>query len=249
MLHSRFVCAGETLTAHMAFTDRLGGYSTGVFSSLNLARHVGDDDSVVTANRALLAGVLGLRGLAFTEQVHGTTIRVLDEAPRADDPPVEADAQITSLTGIGLVTMVADCVPLLLAAPDTGLVACVHAGRRGMAAGIAARTVAEMRRRGAEEIAAAVGPSISPRRYEVPLELRDEVAAAEPIAASVSAQGTPALDVASGVVEQLRREGVSLLSLSESCTAAEPSLYSYRRDGRTGRFAGVVWLENSATRP
>ena len=243
MLHSRFVVPGRS-TAHVAFTDRHGGYSSGDFSSFNLARHVGDDEELVAANRSALAQVLGLSAerLSFVSQVHGTAVHhVTDTADvRAG---AEADAQVSALAGVGLVIMVADCTPVLLADTEAGVIGAVHAGRPGMAAGIVSETLSAMRELGAREIHAVIGPSVCPRCYEVPASLRDEVAAVEPVAASVSVSGTPALDVAGAVAEQLRREGAVIDHFSRTCSRESEDLYSYRRSRRTGRFAGVVWLQ------
>lgn len=243
MLHSRFVVPGRS-TAHVAFTDRHGGYSSGDFSSFNLARHVGDDEALVAANRSALAQVLGLSAerLSFVSQVHGTAVHhVTDTA--AIRAGAEADAQVSALAGVGLVIMVADCTPILLADTEAGVIGAVHAGRPGMAAGIVPETLAAMRDLGAREIHAVIGPSVCPRCYEVPASLRDEVAAVEPVAASVSVSGTPALDVAGAVAEQLRREGAVIDHFSRTCSRESEDLYSYRRSRRTGRFAGVVWLQ------
>ncbi|WP_211979138.1 peptidoglycan editing factor PgeF [Brevibacterium sp. W7.2] len=243
MLHSRFVVPGRQ-TAHVAFTDRHGGYSSGDFSSFNLARHVGDGEELVAANRSALAQVLGLSAerLSFVSQVHGTAVHEVAELADAR-AGAEADAQVTAQPGIGLVIMVADCTPVLLADTDAGVIGAVHAGRPGMAAGVVPETLARMRALGAETIHAIIGPSVCPRCYEVPAELRDAVAAVEPVAASVSVSGTPALDVAGAVAEQLRREGVVIDHFSRTCTKESEDLYSYRRQQRTGRFAGVIWLQ------
>lgn len=247
MLAGRFVLAGRRLVANAAFTDRRGGYSNGEFGSFNLARHVGDAPELVAANRTLLATVVDLQAdrLSFVSQVHGTDIRTVDEsavAHAAQGTTAEADAQLTTATDIGLVILVADCTPVLLADPDAGVVAAIHAGRKGMAAGIVPRTIGAMRAAGAEDVSAVVGPAICPRCYEVPAAMRDEVALHEPVTASVSRAGTPALDVSAGVVEQLRRDGVRIAHWEARCTFEDPELYSYRRDGTTGRLAGIVWL-------
>lgn len=237
----------------MAFTDRHGGYGHGAFGSFNLALHVGDDPSIVTANRSLLGQALGLDRISFVEQVHGTAVHELTaEAVSTLGPggavasaPVQADAQVSDVPDVGLAILVADCTPVLLADPDAGVIAAVHAGRRGMVGGVIPATVEHMRARGAEHVWAAIGPSIGPRRYEVPAAMRDEVSAEEPVTASVTRVGTPALDVAAGVAEQLMREGVSIRDWSPHCTFESQELFSYRRDGTTGRFAGVVWLSSS----
>lgn len=252
MLHSRFVVPGR-LNAHVAFTDRHGGYSRGDLSSFNLARHVGDDDELVAANRAALAQVLGLSGerLSFVSQVHGTDVRIIDSLEQLRDDPATADAQVTTRAGIGLAIMVADCTPIMLADPEAGVIGAIHAGRPGMAAGVVPETIAHMQNLGATDIHAIIGPSVCPRCYEVPAALREEVAAVEPVAASVSVTGTPAIDVAGAVAEQLRRAGVSIDQFSRTCTRESEDLFSYRRQRSTGRFAGVVWLqeENPTTHP
>ena len=259
MLLSRMDLAGTAGRVRMAFTDRNGGYGHGAFGSFNLALHVGDDPAIVTANRSLLGQALGLDRISFVEQVHGTAVHdVTSEAVAssglgggAASEAIEADAQVSDAADVGLAILVADCTPVLLADPDAGVIGAVHAGRRGMVDGVVAATVDRMRARGAETISAAIGPSIGPRRYEVPKAMRDEVAAVEPVTASVTRLGTPALDVAAGVAEQLVREGVSIRYWSPRCTLESQDLFSYRRDGTTGRFAGVVWLSPSegATRP
>jgi copper oxidase (laccase) domain-containing protein len=95
---------------------------------------------------------------------------------------------------------------------------------------------------GTSDVLATVGPSICARCYEVPLALRDEVAARQPVAASVTRHGAPSVDVAAGVLEQLR-DRCRAVDLLPGCTAEDGSYYSYRRDARTGRFAGLAWLE------
>ncbi|WAL41080.1 MULTISPECIES: peptidoglycan editing factor PgeF [Brevibacterium] len=242
MLHSRFVASGSRGSAHIAFTDRRGGYSASGHSSLNLARHVGDAPEAVAANRAALASVLGLQAerLSFTEQVHGTAVH---RAAAAAGPGVRADAQVSTVPGLALVVMVADCTPVVLADPDAGVVAVAHAGRRGMADGVVPAVLAALESAGASAPVAYIGPSICSRCYEVPAALRAEVAAAEPVAAAVSHSGTPALDVAAGVAEQLARGGAAIAHWAPECTFEDTQLFSYRRDGRTGRFAGIAWLD------
>ncbi|GAA4285279.1 peptidoglycan editing factor PgeF [Brevibacterium daeguense] len=248
MLASRFVLPGEHFVANAAFTDRRGGYSSQPFASFNLAHHVGDDEAMVGANRSMLATVLGLQAdrLSYVSQVHGTDVHEVTVSAGAASLPREtvvADAQLTTTPGVGLVVLVADCTPVLLADVRTGVIAAVHAGRKGMAAGIVHRTVAAMRRAGADDIRAAIGPAICARCYEVPTEMRAEVATHEPVTASVSRKGMPALDVPGGVAEQLSAEGVVLEHWDDRCTFEDAELFSYRRDGTTGRFAGVVWFD------
>ena len=236
--------SGAEYGVEWAITDRRGGSSQTPFDDFNLARHVGDLDAAVTTNRHRLAHELGLRlaDLRFMDQVHGCDVAVtpgLDED--ADQTPPSVDGLISGRTDEALVVMVADCVPLLLVDRTEGFVAAVHAGRPGMVSGVVPATVARMRDLGARSIEALVGPSVCARCYEVPAEMRDAAAAVTPAAAGVTWTGTPSIDVASGVVEQLVREGVSVRWLP-GCTREDPDLYSYRRDGQTGRFVGVVRL-------
>ena len=151
------------------------------------------------------------------------------------------DALVSDRTDEALVVLVADCVPLLLVDRTEGLVAAVHSGRPGLLAGVVPAALAALRDLGAERLEAVVGPSVCSRCYEVPAQMRDEAARSVPAAVGVSWTGTPAIDVAAGVVSQLADAGVPVRWLP-GCTRERDDLYSYRRDVATGRFAGVVRL-------
>jgi len=225
-----------------AITDRHGGVSGSPYDSLNLADHVGDDASAVTENRRRVASALGLTGLATMRQVHGAGVAVVDGV--SDDPP-EADALVTRAAGVGLVVLVADCTPVLLWDRRAGVVAAVHVGRRGLAACVlpaAIEVMAGLNARPAR-MYAVVGPSVCPEHYEVPIDMRDDVAATSPAAAAVTAAGAPALDIRAGLLAQLHDAGLRQWMVMPQCTAEAPDYYSYRRDGTTGRFAGLVWRE------
>jgi len=238
---------GSLGPARYAVTDRLGGVSTSPYDALNLADHVGDDPAAVAENRRRLAAVIGLAPdrLAFMRQVHGTAVAVVGgAAPGGGDAP-EADGLVTTERGLALVVLTADCVPVLLAAPgdDGPVLAAAHAGRKGVQAGVVAETVAAMLRAGArvEEVQAHVGPAVCGRCYEVPASLQAEVVAQVPVAASTTRRGTPGLDLPRAVLHQLAAAGVGDLAHDETCTQETADLYSHRRDGVTGRLAGVVW--------
>lgn len=208
-----------------------------------------------------LAPGTSLPGIVRMRQVHGRDVHVVDRAwlersrLHAEDVPagstvelvaarslVEADGLVTDVRGVGLLVRVADCVPVLLADPEHGVVGAAHAGRNGLVAGVVPATVARMRDLGAERIVAWVGPSICGRCYEVPEELRREVAAAVPEAAAETSWGTPAVDVGAGVVAQLRTEDVEVVDASR-CTREDEQLWSYRRDGdAAGRLGALVWV-------
>jgi len=212
------------------FTDRRKGSSLGAYESLNFGFHVGDDSSAVAANRALLGNT------QFMNQVHGNDVVVVDHV-LAQEPT--CDALITTTKGISLAVMVADCIPLLLSSKVA--VAAVHVGRKGLMNSVALGAIAAMREIGASEISATIGPSICGRCYEVSQEIFDEVTAVHPAAAVTTPKGTPSLDLPAALEKVLLAEGVSI-SFDRGCTVEDPALFSYRRDGVTGRQAGIVWL-------
>jgi YfiH family protein len=224
------------------FTDRDGGVSGGRFGSLNLGGAVGDDPAAVESNRQTVARSLGVQRdrLLFMAQCHGHEVLHATGSWGSDGPPA-VDGVVTTEPGLALAALVADCTPVLLADPDQGVVGAVHAGRPGMTLGIVGVAVERMRDLGARRIRAVVGPSVCGRCYEVPHAMRADAAAVSPESATVSWTGTPAIDVAAGVVAQLVAAGVSVHWVP-GCAREDQRLFSYRRDGSTGRFAGVVVL-------
>jgi YfiH family protein len=237
------------------FTDRSGGVSLPPYDELNLAYHVGDDWDRAFANRGLLASALGVpyERCCYVHQVHGDgVVTVAEHQPgtvRMRSGRSDADAMVTAAVQAPLVILVADCVPVLLADPVARVVGAVHAGRRGLVAGVVGQAVAQLRALGADDLRAVVGPSACGLCYEVPQQLADEVDAAVPGTASLTRQGTPSVDLAEGVARQLAAAGVTAVSRDGRCTLEDPALFSHRRDGgasptgHTGRFAGIVWLE------
>ncbi|MFJ9538062.1 peptidoglycan editing factor PgeF [Streptomyces sp. NPDC101225] len=232
--------------AHFAFTDRWGGVSAVPYEQLNLGGAVGDDAGAVRANRELAATSLGLdpARVVWMNQVHGAEVAVVD-GPWGDRPAPEVDAVVTARRGLALAVLTADCTPVLLADPVAGVVAAAHAGRPGMVAGIVPAAVRAMTELGAEpgRIVARTGPAVCGRCYEVPEEMRADVAAVEPAAHSETSWGTPAVDVTAGVLAQLERLGVRDREQSPVCTIESGDHFSYRRDRTTGRLAGYVWLD------
>ncbi|HUA28336.1 MAG TPA: peptidoglycan editing factor PgeF [Streptosporangiaceae bacterium] len=234
------------------FTGRPGGVSPAPFDSLNLGGSVGDDPAAVAANRRLAARACGLDAdrLTWMRQVHGATVRraasgnTTASGEIVQPGPPDADAIFTDAAGLALGVLTADCVPVLLADPHARIIGAAHAGREGMAAGVVTELIAAMSTAGAEpgRMLAAIGPHICGGCYEVPDEMRARVAAQVPQSACVTAKGTPGIDVGAGVHAQLTQAGVRTVARDPRCTAEAPELYSYRRDGRTGRLAGLVWL-------
>ncbi len=195
-----------------------------------------------------MANRIGGPVVTFPEQVHGAGVRVIAE--RRGDPSQimaggepGADALVTALPDVPIGVLVADCMPVLLADPVAQVAGVAHAGRRGLAAGVLQATLDAMTGLGAKRprIRAVVGPAICGRCYEVPARMRDEVDTAVPGTACVTAAGTPGLDLVAGALGLLHRAGVEACATG-ICTAEDDRLYSYRRDGLTGRFAGVVML-------
>lgn len=223
------------------FTSSRGGSSVGDYASLNLGGHVGDDPSSVESNRRLLASTLEVQRdhLLFMRQVHGCDIAVVD-GPWEGEPPA-VDGLVTTSTDLALAVLVADCTPVLLVDRVAGVAAAVHAGRPGMMQGVVGHALDAMTDLGARSINAVVGPSVCGRCYEVPEEMRQEAARISPVVAAVSWEGTPAIDVAAGVVDQLQARSVAVRWI-RGCSRESGGLFSYRRQHRTGRFAGVVRL-------
>lgn len=179
---------------------------------------------------------------ARINQVHGAEVLSVDEpGPAPRDPVPSADALVTATRGLGLMVRVADCVPVLLADPDTGVVGAVHAGRAGVALDIATHTVERLRQAGAGSLTAWIGPHVCAGCYEVPEAMREEVAALVPATYAETTWGTPSLALGAGVRSQLEAAGVTVVEVP-GCTREDPTLHSYRRDGAAaGRFAGLVW--------
>ncbi len=229
-----------------AFSERTGGSSADPFASLNVSFTVGDDPRSVAANRRRLAGGLMASPFAVAGLVHGPRIHPVGRkrAGAGFDGPggvvAGSDGLYTSTPGISLAVTLADCVPLVMASPSEGRVAVVHAGWRGMAAGIiqrAAALFAEPR-----EVRVAIGPSIGPCHYEVGEDVALAVAAASAAGAVTERRGgrlyLALLGTARGV---FRAAGIRRVEDTGLCTACEGRrFFSHRRDGRTGRQAAVA---------
>jgi hypothetical protein len=156
------------------------------------------------------------------------------------------DAVVTAEPGLAVVVLVADCVPVLLADPVAGVIAAVHAGRVGARAGLLTATLEVMARLGARipQVEVLLGPSVCGQCYEVPLQMQSDVAAQLPGSACRTRGGTAGLDLRAGLWHQLADAGVARIGVDPRCTIEDTALYSYRRDGTTGRLAALTWFES-----
>lgn len=229
------------------FTERDGGVSAPPFGPMNLSLRVGDADQAVCSNRELVLSWIGPgpERLAWMRQVHGVRVVRAPGGEAGDCDEQEADAIFTDSPAVALGVLVADCAPVLLADPVAGLIGAAHAGRVGMAAGVVPALVSAMTRAGAStaRMRAMIGPAICGGCYEVPARMRDEVATAVPGSACVTRKGTAGIDLRAGLHGQLAALGVGSVSGDGRCTAESAELFSHRRDGQTGRFAGLIWIQ------
>ncbi len=265
--------SASTLTAPHAFSIRPGGVSLGEYAAVGLVgseRNAGglnmdgrqvaglqDDPANVAENRHRLRLYLQERGaqgalswpLSLLDQVHGDRVITIERALAREHAPLpQADAQVSAERGVLLGIMTADCFPVLLHDPVAGVVGAAHAGWRGTAAHIAARTVEAMQALGAvpHRIQAAIGVGISTPCYPVGAEVvqaMDEAGLGEHLHANNRKSAIHA-DLAGANAASLRRAGVPAGHIWQAgrCST-EPEFYSYRRDnGRTGRMLAVIGL-------
>lgn len=230
----------------MVFTSRAGGVSAAPYDSFNLGTHVGDDPADVAANRARLAQILGLPEERFVwmEQLHTNTVTLIDGP---SDTPVEAtDALVTREKNLALCVLVADCTPVLLSDHTAGVIGAAHAGRMGARNGIVKNTVEAMVGLGAEpsRIQVLLGPAAAGESYEVPEGMALDVEKHLPGSRTRTTKGTPGIDVRAGLVRQLLSLGVTHIDADPRDTITDNDFFSHRREGVTGRQAGVIWLPN-----
>jgi len=221
------------------FTNRFGGSSSGRYDSLNLATHVGDNPANVRKNREILAKKISItqNKLFFMNQVHGNSVSVIDHESSSDFTPT-ADALVTTLRGVALVVLVADCVPVLLASPTA--IAAIHIGRAGLLSGVLEETLKVMHALGSRsgDIKADIGPAICGGCYEVSPQMYQDVVSIKP--ATSTNEKVHCLDLIAGVRSDLKKAGISESDQDMQCTAHQSEYFSYRRDGVTGRQAGVI---------
>lgn len=224
------------------FTSRNGGVSRAPYESFNLALHVGDDATNVHQNRQILAQQFGfpLESFHFMNQVHGADIAIIDGDSNPHEVPT-VDALFTSTPGKVLVTLIADCIPLLLRSPTA--VAAVHVGRQGLVRGAFESALKEFQLRdiAPSEIQAELGPSICGQCYEVDESIHRDVTHHIPATSMKTRPQSTCLNIESGLISKLEGAGIQWKSTG-LCTMHDPGFFSYRRDGVTGRQAGIIVL-------
>jgi len=234
-------------------TTRAGGVSAAPFDSLNLRAAVGDDAAAVAHNRHIVERAIGAAPV-YLNQVHGRGVVRLTAADTLAGAPVhDADASVTTEPGIACAAQVADCLPVLFAAPGARAVAAAHAGWRGLALGVleaALTAVCDAAACEPREVRAWLGACIGPTQFEVgPDVLEAFQAAPDSPRFKPQRQGKWLADLAGLARDRLRAAGVVDISGGAWCTVGEPSrFFSFRRDRVTGRMAAFVWIERGPLR-
>jgi YfiH family protein len=261
--HENSILRHDLLPAPHAFTTRVGGVSVSPFDSLNFGNPselppgvVRDPKANIEVNFGRILEAIGCRGRRIVQvhQVHGAAVHVVRRADTASAAPpivwgdVKADAIVTDDAGCVVAVRVADCCPVLLASADDTVVGAVHAGWRGVVAGVLPEAIGALRTLAGpdSEIMAAIGPCIGPDRFEVGAEVADEFHRV--FGGDVDRLLRPGVpgkffaDLKEALALQLRRSGVGRFSVDPGCTASDPvRFFSHRRDaGVTGRMIGII---------
>ncbi|MEP6872973.1 MAG: peptidoglycan editing factor PgeF [Burkholderiales bacterium] len=231
-------------------TTRAGGVSTAPFDALNLRAGLGDDAAAVAHNQRVVAEAIAA-ALVWLNQVHGReVVRLTASDARAAATVHDADASVTTEPGVGCAVQVADCLPVLFAAPDGRAVGAAHAGWRGLALGVLEATLQAVCEAAAcepREVRAWLGACIGPAQFEV---------GADVLAAFEAAPDSPRFrprgpthpgkwlaDLPALARDRLHAAGLPDVSGGAWCTVSEPSrFFSYRRDRITGRMAACIWI-------
>ncbi|MEM6484166.1 MAG: peptidoglycan editing factor PgeF [Pseudomonadota bacterium] len=242
--------SGWPANVRIVSTGRAGGVSAGVYSSLNIAFHVGDAEHCVRRNReALKSACDGVTTIFWLKQIHGSEL-VRARTDQEDNEEIAADASWTMESGLACAVMTADCLPILVTDRTGSFVAAIHAGWRGMAAGILEKAIAAFPGDPAEYLCW-LGPAIGQSAYEVGPEVVTALGVSPSVFASsdeiaiASEVGSDRylVDLKRAARSRLVREGVGDIRTVSCCTYADSDRYfSYRRDGNTGRQASLIYL-------
>ncbi len=228
---------------HAVCTTRQGGYSRANYQSFNLADHVADELTCVKRNREQLKSDLQLPSEpCWLEQIHSN--KLVQARPFENKP--QADASYTTAAGIVCAVLTADCLPILICNKTGSEVAAIHAGWRGLAAGIIGNTLKKLSSK-PTELLAWLGPAIGPGAFEVGAEVYTAFCHNNSMAAQAfiaKANHTWNADLYALAKLELTRHGVKQIYSAQACTYSEAELFfSYRRDGQTGRMASLIWFD------
>jgi YfiH family protein len=230
----------ESVLVH--FTNRHGGVSTAPFWSNNLALHVKDDATAVMENRLEACKKLGVSVLVSMDQVHGTHVEII-QTPQPHTI-AKCDGLLTQRKGVGLMVLTADCTPVLLHDPETQTIGALHVGRKGAFDGIVPHAIKRMQHAFGtvpKTLHVWLGPSIGECCYEID----GEVLAYAKANFAPYLQGKK-LNIHALITDQLYDAGVKHICANTECTCCDRNYFSYRRDGITGRQAGVIMLKKEA---
>ena len=217
------------------FFTREGGFSQGLYASLNCGFGSDDEAEIVTRNRKLVSELMNVEAdkLLTVHQYHSAEVLVIETTHDVTAPP-KADAMVTKVPGLALGVLTADCVPVLFADAEAGIIGAAHAGWKGAVAGVCEATIDAMEKLGAkrEAIMASIGPSISQSSYEVGPEFRAQFRAADAEAFFIAATRPEhfMFDLKGFVAQILKRAGVGQVDILPHCTYAQAEkFFSYRR--------------------
>lgn len=221
------------LPVRHGFFTRKGGVSTGLYDSLNCSFSGGDSSALVTQNRAIVAGALGIipERLLGLKQIHSVNVVCVTEPWPAGYGP-DGDAMVTSVPGLGLGVITADCTPVLFATPDGRVIGAAHAGWRGALTGVLEATISAMRAIGARHILAAIGPCIHQASYEVSANLRDPVLARDERDTDLFIPGRTGhwqFDLPGYCSRRLAAAGVTVQILPHDTCSDSRNFFSHRR--------------------
>jgi YfiH family protein len=225
------------------FTTRWGGSSETPFDNFNLALHVGDDRKMVLKNRKVLAEELDVEveNIVWMNQVHSDNIQIVEQGGEA----IQTDGLITKRRGLVLLVLVADCIPILFYDAVKEIVAVVHAGREGTFQNISGKMITKFKKEfnsNSEDVQVFFGPSIQKKCYEVGKNIVKEFKDKWGVKYIYN---TTNLDLPLLNKDQLLQEGVLVenIKLSRICNHCDENYFSYRRNQKTGRFAGIIFLQ------
>ena len=214
------------------FSSRFGGVSKAPFDTLNLGFHTGDAAAAVAKNRELLKREIKASSLVFMEQIHSDYVLEVTSENLSDFAKTapKCDALFTRLFNVGLCVMVADCAPIIVSDEKQGIIAAIHAGRAGVCAKILSKCVQEMKSE-PKDLKIIIGAHIKGSCYEIGDMNLGEFNAYK---------NGGFFDITAALRAEINALGATNYEISEICSHCDKNYFSYRRDGKTGRFAGWV---------